>query len=542
MTDQWPLMVDRLQPRRWLLSFAYLVAFVTLDWASYIRPLQGLNITPWNPQPALAIALLMWQPRRKWLVWVGLVAAELIVRGVPVNPLAALAATAALTLTYAAIARALKQRVGTVAPFRTRSDVFWFAVIVACGSLVSAVLYVIAFSSALTVFAAADSPTGAGAVARYWIGDAVGLIVTLPVLLSAHERAPRAALAGTLRSPEWWAAALATGASVLLVFGSGEQNYFKYFYVLLLPVVWASARFGVPGAVLSSVLTQLGLIAGAQFALQHDLTLFELQALLVALTLTALLVGVLVDERAQAAIELRNSLRLAAAGQMTAALAHELSQPLTALSNYAEACRVLAGGDSLDDQQRQRLTRTLASLSAEAQRASLVIKRLRDFFRSGSTSLVRVNPAPVWQEAVEAQAEYARRRGVLLAWDIAPQLPQVWMDPVQIAVVVRNLIVNALESASVAPRGEVRVRGRPDRMSVVLEVHDNGSGIEADRLSTLFDASPSTKAGGLGVGLSICRAIIEAHGGKLRAEPAPGGHFLLTLPTDDHGPGTDHPS
>ncbi|HKB52368.1 MAG TPA: ATPase, partial [Ramlibacter sp.] len=192
--------------RRWLFTLAYLAGFVGLDWASYIRPLHGLNITPWNPQPALAIVLLMWRPRKLWLVWVGLVAAELLVRGVPSDPLGALAATIALTATYAALARAMAARVGTTAPFRTRRNLFWFAVIVTAGSLVSAFVYVLAVGSGLAAPAGAGMD-GAGAVARYWIGDAVGMIVATPVLLGAADTARRAALVATLRSPEWWATA-----------------------------------------------------------------------------------------------------------------------------------------------------------------------------------------------------------------------------------------------------------------------------------------------------------------------------------------------
>ena len=172
----------------WLLALAYVAAYLVLDWASYIRPLQGLNITPWNPQPALAIALLIWSRRWIWLVWAALVAAELVVRGVPVNWLGALTATVALSLTYAAIAQALAQRIDLSHPFATLKDLAWFAAIVIGGSLVSAVLYVLAFS------AGGFGPEGSiyGAIARYWVGDAVGLVVTLPILLIWMDRASRA--------------------------------------------------------------------------------------------------------------------------------------------------------------------------------------------------------------------------------------------------------------------------------------------------------------------------------------------------------------
>ena len=516
--------------RAGLFALAFVVAYLVLDWASYIRPLQGLNITPWNPQAALAIALLIWNQRWIGLVWTALIAAELLVRGVPENGLAALTATAALSLTYAAVARALANRMDMAHPLGTRRELAWFAMIVTVGALTSAFFYVLAFSvdgfgTAGTVF---------GAVARYWIGDAVGLVVTLPVLLLCMERTGRAALVSTLGHASWWAAAALTCAALWIVFGRGEQDYFKYFYLLLLPVVWASARFGVAGAGLSSVVTQLGLIAATHLALSQDLTVFELQALLAAATMTALLVGVLVDERARAAAELRSSLRFAAAGQMAAALAHELSQPLTALNNYARSARILLeSASTLDARQRDQFFDILQRLADEAQRAGDVVKRLRDFFKSGATSLQRVVPATAVREAVEVHLPFAESRGVALSCDL-PEMPPVWIDPLQIAVVLRNLIANAIESASSAPSDRrVVVRANVDREGVLVHVQDSGPGVDPVLLHSLFDAAPSGKPGGLGVGLTICRAIVEAHGGKLWAEPGPGGHFYFTLPVGD---------
>jgi len=514
-----------------LVAAAYLAAYLALDWASYIRPLQGLNITPWNPQPALAIALLVWSRQWLGLVWLGLVAAELLVRGVPVNWLAGLTASIALSLTYAAIARALGQRTDLSHPFATRKDLAWFAVIVAIGSLVSALLYVMAFWGG-----GFGGDSIYGAVVRYWIGDAVGLVVTLPVLLIAKDRAHRAPLVSTLKSASWWMTTVLTCVCLVIIFGRREEDYFKYFYLLLLPVAWAAARFGVAGAVLSSAVTQLGLIAAAQLALRHDLTVFELQALMTVSTITALLVGVLVDEQAIAAAELRTSLRFAAAGQMAAALAHELSQPLTALSNYAHACRTIGDAPgSLDSKQAQHLSEIMDRVGAEAQRAGDIVRRLRDFFKSGATSLELIPLESVLRQALETNAPFATRMGVALAGHFNSALPPVWIDPLQLAVVLRNLITNAIESASTqASRKEVFVRARLERRSVLIEVEDTGAGVDPGRIQTLFDAAPSRKSGGLGVGLSICRAIVEAHGGKLWAESGPGGHFLFLLPIDDN--------
>lgn len=522
--------------RSWFFALGYLAAFLLLDWASYIRPLQGLNITPWNPQPALAIALLVWNRRRIWLVLTGLLAAELVVRGTPANWLAALSATVALSLTYAAVARAIAQRIDVSHPFATRKDLAWFAVIIALGSLASAVMYVLAFSA--TGLGPADSIYGA--IARYWVGDAVGLVVTLPILLIAMDRPRRSTLVSTLKSGSWWFMAAVTCLCLWIIFGRGEQDYFKFFYLLLLPVVWAAARFGVAGAVLSSVVTQLGLIASAQLALHHDLTVFELQALMAASTMTALLVGVLVDERAHTAADLRSSLRFAAAGQMTAALAHELSQPLTALSNYAHACRSLAGGPGgMDAHRREQISDVMERVASEAQRAGDVVRRLRDFFKNGATSLQLVQVEGAVREAGEAHVPFAERLDVAIRIELGRDLPRVWLDPLQIAVVLRNLITNAIESAASAPSDRwVVVSAARDREGVLVAVHDAGPGVDPSRLHSLFDAAPSTKPGGLGVGLSICRAIVEAHGGKLWAEAGPGGHFFFILPAGDHAPRT----
>ncbi|MEO5669066.1 MAG: ATP-binding protein [Ramlibacter sp.] len=524
----------------WLFAVAYALAYLVLDWASYIRPLQGLNITPWNPQPALAIALLIWSRRWIWLVWTTLVATELLVRGVPTNLLAALTGTIALSLTYAALAQALRQYTDLSRPFASVNDLAWFAGITISGSLVSAVLYVPAFS-----------PSGFGpefsvyaAIAKYCVGDAVGLIVTLPILLLLMDRTSHAGLEAMFGSWPWWLSTAMTVACLWIVFGRGEQDYFEYFYLLLLPVVWASARYGVAGAVMSSLVTQLGLLVAVQVALSQDITVFQLQALMAASTMIALLVGVLIDERTRAVSELRSSVRFAAAGQMAAALAHELSQPLTALNNYAHACRTLAASKSLSVQQRKQLSDITQSMAGEAQRAGDVVKRLRDFFKSGTTSLELVLPQTTIHEAVNAHVRFAEQLGVVIESDIDVTMPPAWVDPLQIALVLRNLLANAIESASstVADK-HVLVRARHDRGRLLVEVRDSGPGVDPGRLPSLFEALPSAKPGGLGVGLSICRAIIEAHGGKLWAESGPGGHFFFQLPIEDNDTSAaEHPS
>jgi signal transduction histidine kinase len=125
--------------------------------------------------------------------------------------------------------------------------------------------------------------------------------------------------------------------------------------------------------------------------------------------------------------------------------------------------------------------------------------------------------------------------GVSLASELEPRLPRARADPLQLSMVLRNLIANAIESAgSSAGARQVLVRAQLVPEGLLVRVDDSGAGIDSGRLRSLFDALPSRKPGGMGVGLSICRVIVEAHGGRLWAEPGPGGHFFLLLPIDDH--------
>ncbi|MEO7008992.1 MAG: MASE1 domain-containing protein [Caldimonas sp.] len=516
-----------------------MVVFLFLDWVSFIRPFQGLNITPWNPQPALAVALLLRYPGWLWLVWLSLVTTELAVRGVPQDWFVTLLATAALALSYAAIARATRVRLDKALALATRRDLFWFTAIAIGGALLSGTVYVMTFA----VAGAGPSGSVTEAIVRYWVGDAVGLVVALPMLLMLMDPVRRASLASTLRRRDWWLVAGLIAILLLVVFGRSDGDHFKFFYLLFLPVVLASARLGLPGAVLAAALTQVGLIVVVQSSPNADLTVFELQVLMTAVTMTGLMLGVAVDERERAATELKGSLRLAAAGQMAAALAHELSQPLTALNSYAQASNVLVSSAGIPDEERlQRLADVSSRMAAEALRASAVVKRLRDFFQSGSTQLRPTVVSTLLTEAIDANARRAEVLGVRVQSDVADGLPDVWVDSVQIAVVLRNLLANAFDAVTDSRRqAEVGLRARERNGSLLVEVMDSGPGVTGDKLQSLFDPGTSDKPGGMGMGLSICRAIVEAHGGSLWAEPGSSGHFCFTLPMGLAGtPGEQH--
>jgi two-component system, LuxR family, sensor kinase FixL len=520
------------EPSPWVVGLSYVAAFLLLDWVSYIRPFEGLNITPWNPQPALAIALLLRQPRWLWLVWLSLLTAELAVRGVPADWFVTLAATGALALSYAAIARALNVRLRPGLSLDTRRELLWFTAIVIPGTLLSAAVYV----TSLVVGGVTSTSPLYEPIIRYWIGDAVGVVVLLPILLCLLHPQRRAALLLAARNKEWWAIVLVTLALLAVVFGQDDKDHFKFFYLLFLPVVWASARLGLSGAVLVSALTQVGLIVAVQSLPNPDLSVFELQVLMAAAATTGLTLGVAVDERERASAELKGSLRLAAAGQMAAALAHELSQPLTALNSYAQAAELLVTSTDMPDAERvAALADVSRRMASDALRASDVVKRLRDFFRSGDTQLENVDLSQLLDDAMVASSKRAKTVGVSVERDASNGLPLVFADPVQLAVVLRNLLANALDAASVGSNGHVFLTARQVDDVVRIDVADSGPGVDAARLQTLFEPGSSDKPGGMGVGLSICRAIVEAHGGSLWAESGASGRFCFTLPIARQG-------
>ncbi len=518
-----------LTPLPWAVVAGYVVVYLVLDWASFIRPLQGLNITPWNPQPALAVALLMADRRLWWVVVGGLLAAEWLVRGIPGALLVVALAASALTCSYLAMAAALERKLGDGWRLSNGRDVAWFMAIIAAGALLNSAVYVGTYAAGGILPA---DPVWT-ALARYWVGDAVGMTVTLPILLVAMDAQRRATLIHTLRQWPCWAMAAAIVALLLLLFGTGRGS-FAYAYLLLLPVIWASMRFGIAGAVLSAGLTQVGLIVAMQAGAHQDVLVVELQLLMASITTTGLLLGVTVDERARADAELRSSLRLAAAGQMSAALAHELSQPLTALVTYAQTCEMLVGDAAPPTPERwATVIEVTRRISMDARRAADVVKRLRDFFRSGATTLQPCQMGTLVAAELQAQQRRAEASSIRLHAQLPDDLPEVWVDEVQIQVVLRNLVANAMDAAAArgAP-GEVVVRVESDEADMRVDVLDSGSGLGPAQAQSVFEPGSSSKVGGMGVGLGICRAIVEAHGGRLWAQPGPGGHFCFTLARD----------
>jgi PAS domain S-box-containing protein len=222
--------------------------------------------------------------------------------------------------------------------------------------------------------------------------------------------------------------------------------------------------------------------------------------------------------------------RLTTLGEMASSLAHELNQPLTAIANYCEGLVARARGG---DWSPQAALPALEKTAAQARRAGLIVRRIREFVKR---SAPRHRPTPIGQvldEAIALAEIEARRKGIMLAVEVEPDLPPLEIDPLLIEQVLLNLIKNAIDAMDGAqvPRVEIRVRRSGEGMAEV-SVTDHGSGIAPEHLPSLFEPFFSTKADGMGIGLNICRSIVEFHRGRLTVEPNPAGGTVMrfTLP------------
>lgn len=227
--------------------------------------------------------------------------------------------------------------------------------------------------------------------------------------------------------------------------------------------------------------------------------------------------------------ELLHASRLSVMGQMASTMAHELNQPLTAVTNYLEAGRHLIAAGAAP---AERIADLMEKAVAQAQRAGEVIRQLRQFVSKGETERRTQNLNQLVEEALALGLVGARQLGVRVSLVLDQDLPSVIVDPVQIQQVIVNLVRNALEAMESVERRELTVVTRVTADEVEAAVADTGPGIAPELADRLFQPFTTTKKSGMGLGLSICREIIEAHHGHLTAAPREGGGtvFRLTLP------------
>ncbi|WP_240500040.1 PAS domain-containing sensor histidine kinase [Sphingomonas montana] len=233
--------------------------------------------------------------------------------------------------------------------------------------------------------------------------------------------------------------------------------------------------------------------------------------------------------------ELVHVSRVSAMGTMASTLAHEINQPLTAIAAYLETTRAMIGNS--DDDMLSEIAEALDLAAAQSLRAGTIIRRLRTFVDGGDTGFQVERLDALVEEATSLGLLGAHEAGVKVTMTIAAGLDRVLVDRVQIQQVLVNLIRNAIQSMACVPCKELTIATAPDRAGWVrVTVADTGIGLAPAIRDRLFEAFATTKEDGMGLGLSICRTIVEAHGGKIWAEAgARSGtafHFCVPLAGD----------
>ena len=519
--------IARLLSRRHIeIALAYLVGYVLLDWLSYVHPFGSFGITPWDPQTGLsfALVLLFGAEFMPWL-FIAPVLADGLVRGFALPVGAEVAAAVIIGGGYAAATGLLLlPRLRFDPTLVSRNSLVLLAATAVGSTAVVATSYV----AMLVAFGILPPADFGSAALRFWVGDAIGITVLTPFLLVLMTRR-------RLLPPSWEAFALLVlvlGA-LWIVFGFTEALRFQLFYLFFLPVIWTAVRFGLEGVTVGLLLTQLGLIMAMHLTGQGAVDVTAYQALMVVLALTGLAVGVLVSEQQRTQQQLRlnqealsRALRVGTMGEFAAALAHEINQPLTAISNYARLVKTTA----------DPATASAASerLIAQVERAAEVVRRLRNFIRLGRSETAPVTVPRLVHETVAYCHAELDTQGIELQSRLARDLPAVKADALQIEQVIVNLVRNAAEALTDAGRydGKVVIEAERDAVGfVVIRVRDNGPGFDPDLAERAVTPFATTKTDGLGLGLSLARSIVEAHGGRLSIESSASGAVVsFTLP------------
>lgn len=514
-----------------VVGLAYVAGYVLLDWISFIHPFAPFGITPWNPPTGLSfILVLLFGQRFIPLLFVAPLLADLFVRQLPLPWSVEIATTIIIGGGYSAGLMFLLRPVTRFNPALTSMrDLIVLIAVAAISAAFVAAIYVGVLVAANLV-SASDFTRAA---LQYWIGDIIGVAVVSPFILILLTRGR------TLRvSGETVIQIIAILAALAFVFVYAKQHHFQLFYILFLPVIWMAVRGGLELVTIGILVTQIGLIVSAQFLPKQDIDVTSFQALMLVLTMTGLAAGAVVTEQRRTEFQLRlhqDSLarlaRLGSMGELAAMIAHEVNQPLMAAGTYT---RLVADTLRSGSKDGVLAVETAEKAATQVQRAAEVVRRLRALIRLDQSGRAPTGIDRIVRETLELCRPELDRHGVAARVALASSLPAVMVDLLQIEQVFLNLLRNSTEAMEEAGHtgGTITIAASavgPDE--VEIEVRDTGPGFLSEFAAGEVPPLSSNKPEGFGLGLSLCRSIIESHGGRLTVGGGPGGAVVrFTLP------------
>jgi two-component system sensor kinase FixL len=518
-----------------IVTCIYVAVYITLDWISFVQALPSVGFTPWNPPPAASLALLILKGLRfAPALFAASVVSDGLIAGFPLGIEPTLASEAIVAVAYTGVAAALRRFAHADQGLARMADVGWLLLITGVGTITTAVLVVAAIAGMHGV----PPDLRYTSFRHFFIGDLTGIIGLLPVFLTVSQaRARWKEIPQAIRSFDLVVFAVGLAIALLLVFASPWSKELELFYLLLLPVVWIGVRHGLPWCAIAIFVEQSVLVSiiGLLDYAKEDFLSYQVLSLSIAST--GLILGAVVTERQRAERYLRQQqaevsrvARITTAGALGASVVHEISQPLATIATYIHVCRRLLWSEPID---LELLGGTLASAESQVRRAGEIVERLRNFLGRTELRWSSIDLADIARRVIGTLADDAECVGAHVRIDERP-LPRIAADRVQIELALANLVRNAIEAVAErgGPERQVQVRLRHIADEVQVEVEDNGCGVRPDIAEHLFEPFETSKRRGLGLGLSLSREIVKAHGGSLRwdATVTTGARFVLRLP------------
>jgi len=513
------------------LAVGYIVAYVLMDWVSFIQPFAPFGITPWNPPTGVSFVLvLLFGQRYIPLLFVAPLAADIVVRHLPFAWPLEIGTSAIDGAGYAlALLVLLRPAVGFNPSLTSMRDLVTLIAVAAISSGAVAMSYV-----GILVLTGWILPSDfANAALHFWIGDLIGIIVVTPFasIMLTRGRTVRFSLEVAVQIA-------AIFATLTLVFVYAEAHRFELFYILFLPVIWMAVRGGLELVSIGVLVTQIGLICAVQMLPRGAVDVTAFQALMLVLATTGLAAGAVVTQHRRTESQLRlhqESLgrvaRLGSMGELAAMIAHEINQPLMAAGTYA---RLVADELRSPAAKHADLVETAEKAAAQVQRAAKVVRQLRALIRLDQSGRAPIAVERIVNETLALARPELERHSIATRFALEPGLPPVMADLLQIEQVLLNLLRNAAEAigdTGAADGGVTIVARRSGRELVEVEVSDSGPGFPQDFSASELPVLSSKKPEGLGLGLSLCRSIVELHGGTLSLGGGRGGAVVrFTLP------------
>ncbi|MBF0355467.1 MAG: MASE1 domain-containing protein [Alphaproteobacteria bacterium] len=521
--------------RRALIGFAYLLLYLAADQLAPTHLEGGNSLQAWNAAPALSFGFAarfgpFWLP----LTFAAPLLSCLLDGSLLSLPLPSLLNAMAQAAGAAIACFTLRPRIDQPSQIKRLKGVFLFFSATVAASLVLA----LAQGSGEMLRQATDTKPVLALAGGAFLAHLVAIGSLAPLFLVLKRQKGRVRFHISI-SAEIVLQALALTVIAWEVFGQFINAEIHFFYLLFLPFAWIATRHGQKGAALALFAIYLApLITDILFG-HSDHVIVEMQIRMLVLAVTSLLLGAMVSEKRLAEIEMQarqtelaHFQRMNIGWEMASALAHEINQPLTAAMNLTQAALRLLKSPSPDLERTQSVMRMSVD---KIERVGQIIHGLRDFMRKGEMTLSRNAMSDLADEALRLVEAEANAAGISLKSLGLQGLPPIIANKTQIEQVLINLTRNAVQSLSLAktPDPVVLVSGKLEGDVVQISVSDNGPGLSAEVLGRLFEPFVTTKPSGMGLGLSICKSILEAHEGRLWAENVPQGgaifHFTLPL-------------